>query len=110
MSPHGASTQPGNGKYANNTYTTSGAMTTLAFSIVLFVIIQAVFEYTRFYKQIHLKRLQKRFQEIGRVPPNPPSYVFGWLAAINKITENDVLRMVGLDAYMLLRYITICFK
>lgn len=85
-------------------------MTALGVSIVMFVLIQATFEYTRFYKQIHLKRMQKRFQEIGRVPPAPPNYVFGWLVATQQQSENDILRMVGLDAYMLLRYITICFK
>jgi hypothetical protein len=36
----------------------------------------------------------------------PPPVVFGWLYAIMKVSELDVLRMVGLDAYMLLRYIT----
>ena len=28
----------------------------------------------------------------------------------NQVTEMEVLRMVGLDAYMCLRYIHICFK
>jgi len=47
---------------------------------------------------------------VGRAPPNPKIAMFGWLAEIWKLSELDVLRMVGLDAYMLLRYQTICFK
>lgn len=76
----------------------------------MFIIIYSVFEGNRFYKQIYLKRSQLRFQEKDRVPPIPPEYIFGWAVSIYSITELDILRMVGLDGYMLLRYHTICFK
>lgn len=65
---------------------------------------------TRFYKQIFLKRLQRRFIVTGRVPENPPDSWFGWLRAINEVSEGDIMTMVGLDAYMYLRYIKICLK
>ena len=42
--------------------TVHGAITTLITSIVLFILIQACFEFNRYYKQIYLKRLQKRFE------------------------------------------------
>lgn len=46
----------------------------------------------------------------GRVPPNPPKHVFGWLLAILRVPELEVLNMVGLDGYMLLRYHSVCLK
>ena len=94
----------------NQHISTMGMITTLAINIGVFIAIQWVFEVNRFYKQIYLKRLQKRFEDIGRVPPIPPHHVFGWLKAIYAVSEMDVLRMVGLDAYMLLRYHVVCWK
>lgn len=35
---------------------------------------------------------------------------FGWLKSINEVSEGDIMTMVGLDAYMYLRYIKICIK
>lgn len=32
------------------------------------------------------------------------------LGTMHQVTEMDVLRMVGLDAYMLLRYHVVCYK
>lgn len=87
-----------------------GMITTLGISIGVFVVVQGVFETNRYFKQIYLKRLQKRFEDVGRVPPVPPSHVFGWLVAIYRVSEMDVLRMVGLDAYMCLRYHVVCYK
>ena len=94
----------------NQHISTMGMITTLLINIGVFVLVQWIFEVNRFYKQIYLKRLQKRFEEIGRVPPIPPHHVFGWLKALYDVSEMDVLRMVGLDAYMLLRYHVVCWK
>ena len=93
-----------------NDTTTNGMLTTLLISMLGFVVIQATFEYNRNYKQIYLKRLQKRFIHVGRVPPEPPKHVFGWLREIMKLSELDILRQVGLDGYMFLRFQTICYK
>lgn len=49
-------------KNPNQNITTKGAIATLITSIVIFFMVQAVFEYNRYYKQIYLKRLQKRFE------------------------------------------------
>ena len=47
----------------SNQQTTTESMTiTLLISFFAYVIIQTGFEYNRFYKQIYLKRLQRRFQ------------------------------------------------
>jgi Late exocytosis, associated with Golgi transport len=89
---------------------TRGMIYTLIINIVVFVCILIFFEVNRFYRQIFLKRYQKRFIEKGRVPPKPPNFVFGWLLAIMRVSEQDVLQMVGLDAYMLLRFQVVCLK
>ena len=98
-------------QYSHHPSTTIDSLiTTIILNIVLFAIWMFIFERYRTYKQIYIKRLQPRFEEIGRVPPEPPSSLFGWFFAINTINELDVLRMVGLDAYMLLRYHVVCYK
>ena len=83
---------------------------TLIINIIMFSMLLCFFEANRFYRQIFLKRFQKRFIDIGRVPPIPPKHMFGWLVAIFRVAELDVLHMVGLDGYMLLRYHTVCLK
>ncbi len=90
--------------------TTTSMLYTLGINLALFVFFLVFFETNRKYKQIYLKRYQARFIDIGQVPPQPPDYMFGWLVAIWRVPEVDVLHMVGLDAYMLLRYQVICIK
>jgi hypothetical protein len=87
-----------------------GMVETVIINFVMFVILMLVFESNRFYKQIYLKRLQNRFRVADRVPPYPSESTFGWFFEISKVSEAEVLRMVGLDAYMCLRYISICWK
>lgn len=89
---------------------TDGMLLTLYISLVLFVIMMLCWEIFRFMKQLYLKRMKKRFQKTDRVPPYPPRHFSGWLYAISKITEEELLLKVGLDAFMCLRYIVICFK
>jgi hypothetical protein len=89
---------------------TNGMIYTLIINIVMFTFLLCFFEANRFYRQIFLKRFQKRFIDIGRVPPIPPRHMFGWLVAIFRVAELEVLHMVGLDGYMLLRYHTVCLK
>ena len=46
----------------NQHLSTQGMLITLGINLVVFVVLVAVFEIHRFYKQIYLKRLQKRFE------------------------------------------------
>eukprot|EP01038_Epipyxis_sp_PR26KG_P006986 gene6986-9547_t len=94
----------------NNNLTAIGMVETLLINLGVFLAVMLVFEINRHYKQIYLKRLQRRFQISKRVPPVPPEFMGGWFFEINKYQETDILRMVGLDAYMCLRYIGICYK
>eukprot|EP01035_Chromulina_nebulosa_P020397 gene20397-26468_t len=90
--------------------TTRGMIYTLLINLVAICIIIAVFESNRSLKQIFQKRFQRRFVESGRIPPEPSPRIFGWLFEIMKVEEIEVLHMVGLDAYMLLRYHVLCLK
>jgi len=89
---------------------TDGMILTLIVNVGIFCCLLMFFEINRLYKQIFQKRLQKRFINTGRVPKEPPDNVGGWLTAIWKISEYEFLNMVGLDAYMLLRYHVLCIK
>ena len=46
----------------NHHLSTSGMLITLGINLGVFVALVGVFEVHRFYKQIYLKRLQKRFE------------------------------------------------
>ena len=61
--------------------TTTGLLTTLLVSFVAWIAIQSVFEFNRFYKQIYLKRLQRRFQV----------YFYNYLRKINESIANFCL-------------------
>lgn len=89
---------------------TDGMVLTLIVNVGIFCILLMFFEANRLYKQIFQKRLQKRFINTGRVPAEPPDHIFGWFTAIWKVPEYEFLNMVGLDAYMLLRYHVLCIK
>ena len=111
MSSDNNSKMASDSKYSHHPSTTMDSLvTTIILNLVLFGVWMFIFERYRTYKQIYIKRLQPRFEDISRVPPEPPKSLFGWFFAINAISELDVLRMVGLDAYMLLRYHVVCYK
>ena len=97
-------------QYSKLDLSTQGMLTTLFINMIVFVLILGFFEYNRYYRQIFLKRLQRRFIAAGRVPPNPPKIILGWLVRLMQVTELDVLHMVGLDGYMFLRFQAICLK
>ena len=84
---------------------------TLFINAVVFVALVLFFEVNRHMRSIYQKRLTKeKLVQSGRTPPAPPRYLFGWLMTLARISEDDLLHMVGLDGYMLLRYINICFR
>lgn len=77
-------------------------------SLSKYFFLAAFFEFCRGIQPIYLPRVTERFHD--RVPQLPNSCPLGWFQRINDISENDVLTMVGLDGYMLLRFIFICFR
>lgn len=90
---------------------TRGMLLTFLVNVVLFVLLMLFFEFNRHYKQIFLKRYQNKFIKTGRVPEKPPDHMFGWLVALWTVPEEpDFLNMVGLDAFVLLRFHVLCIK
>lgn len=95
---------------SNEHLSTDGTFWTLGLNLFFFGVFLLVFEANRFYPQIFLKRCVKKFTSTSRVPPRPPEWAFGWFWSLWQITEEEVLAMVGLDAFMLLRFHVICLK
>jgi hypothetical protein len=84
--------------------------TTLYGNVFIFGALMCAFEVTRLFKSIQLCRLKRRFIATGRVPPKPSPAPLGWLWEINKVSDEDFLSMVGMDAYMFMRYIVLCLR
>ena len=94
-----------------NSYQDSNSLiNTLSVNSIIFAVILVIFEIFRHIKIVFLKRLTKKFISTSRVPPLPPKHPFGWIVAIANVSDDELIRMVGLDAYMLLRYIIVCFR
>lgn len=85
-------------------------LNTLWINIVCGAALIIIFESCRGMKSIFLKRLNKKFLKLRRVPPQPSPYPLFWIRDILKISDEEVLRMIGLDGYMLLRYLKILFR
>lgn len=84
---------------------------TLWINVVVFASLMACFELNRHVKSIYLQRTQHpKYTKTERVPPIPPSYPFAWIVASLAVTEDQILEMVGLDGYMLIRYIHVCWR
>ena len=83
---------------------------TLTLNLVIFSVLVLFFEMNRNLPRLFLKRLRKSFEEEDRVAGKPPPHLFGWIRHIMALRNSDYLQMIGLDGYMLLRFITICFK
>lgn len=88
---------------------TNQLLNNLFLNILMAIVLMLIFEGSRHIKSIYMKRVTKdKFVKGGRVPEVPPSHIFGWLKTMYETTEEDILHMVGLDGYMLLRYIHVC--
>jgi hypothetical protein len=89
---------------------TQGLLNTLWINLILFAFLMTFFEVNRHMRSTYLKRVTKRFQRCNRVPPPPSTFPFAWVLTVMDVEEEDFLRMVGLDGYMLMRYINVCFR
>ena len=94
-------------------FETNQLLNTLGINILVGFLLVVAFEMNRKMKSIYMKRLtkDKLFKhKPPRTPEEPPETFLGWISTLNAVTEDDILRMVGLDGYMLIRYINICFR
>jgi hypothetical protein len=89
---------------------TDSLKNTVIINVIIFLLLITLFEINRHFKSIYFPRLQSKFIRAKRVPVEPAWYPFAWIVEIIKVTEEDLLRMVGLDAYMMIRYLSICFR
>ena len=102
-----------NGTAASNSIQkqrTEKAKNFILVGFIVMVVIVTLFEINRQKKWIYHRRLTKRLQAENRAPKPPHMYPFGWVVSVFSITDDEVLKMVGLDAYMFLRVQLLCFK
>lgn len=90
----------------------NGLVNTVSVTLIIFSVLIIIFEIVRVqYKKIYASRTcVKKLKAHKRVPPRLSKYPFVWMYDVINIPEQECLRMIGLDGYMLLRYINICFR
>jgi hypothetical protein len=93
-----------------NVSETQQLLNTLYINIIIFACLALLFEVLRHWKAIYMNRYKKKFIQENRVPSKPNSYPFGWVWTVMHVSHDDVLKMVGLDGYMLLRYLLACIR
>lgn len=91
-------------------YESSELASTLVISLLFMVLLYSLYEMNRHMRRLYLQRRSKKLIQKNLVPPTPPRYIFGWLVSIYNISDEELLRMCGLDSYMLLQYAKTCFK
>ncbi|CAM9963453.1 unnamed protein product, partial [Discosporangium mesarthrocarpum] len=85
----------------------SEVYTTLGLNAVIFVILVGLFEAKRSKRSVYAPRLERYSH---RVPPPPPSSLFGWIRLVLSLSGDETLRMAGMDAYCLLRFTKLCLR
>eukprot|EP00624_Nannochloropsis_granulata_P002962 evm.model.NODE_25078_length_8269_cov_19.407787.2 len=48
--------------------------------------------------------------DLAGMPPERPKFTLDWLKLLWSLNDDDILRFVGADALMFLRYLRVCFK
>lgn len=87
---------------------TSGIFSTLTIQAIIGFVFYVLFEIFRGQREIYAPRLRSK---TDRCPgEEPPRYPFGWVLHVWKITEEDTLRMVGMDGFVMLRFFKMCTK
>jgi hypothetical protein len=83
---------------------------TILSNVFIFVVFLIFFELNRHIRSIYLQRVVDKFRDSKRVPPVPPSYPLGWLVSTLKVDDEDLIKMIGLDGYVLVRYLKLCIR
>ena len=80
-------------------------------NLLVWFIITLVFEVCRPHlPRLYSPRRTRLLVAANRIPAQPSKYPFGWLWQVSQISEEELLQMVGLDAYMFMRFIKLCIK
>lgn len=91
-------------------YQSSQLGSTVVIALMFALLLYSLYEMNRHMRRLYLQRRTSKLIDANRVPPVPPRHVFGWLVAIYHVSDLELLRMCGLDSYMLLQYAKFCFK
>eukprot|EP01039_Chlorochromonas_danica_P003852 gene3852-4209_t len=88
---------------------TYSIFTTFALNFGIAIICILIFELLRNNKvDIYAPKLRKK--PIGNQLPKPNEGWFGWIIPVWNASDDDMLKFVGMDAYVLLRHFKMCFK
>ena len=88
----------------------SSIATTVYVNLFVIFMVMAVFELFRKINRLYLCRRTKERVRKGRVPKAPSGVPLSWFGMIFPVKDDDFLKMAGLDAYVLMRYIRACMK
>jgi len=79
-------------------------------NIVMFFLLMFFFEAFRRIQRIYLCRRTVGKVQKKRVPQSPVGMPGSWLSIIHPVSDDEFLRMAGLDAYMMMRFIKVCIR
>ena len=86
---------------------TSTVIATVSVNVVIGSVAYILFEYFRSSGCDDLYAPRTRIAK-ARTPPLPPSNWFAWITTTSAITDEETIRMIGLDAYVFLRFLRLC--
>lgn len=86
---------------------TSTVIATVSANIVFGIANYLLFEYLRYQKEIYFPRTRSH---PDRCPPLPSLGAFSWIFTVLSVSDRETLRMVGVDAYICLRFLKLCLK
>lgn len=86
---------------------TSSVFSVLAINGGIGIVALVLFEWWRNQVEVYAPRLRSANQSFPAKPLGGP---FGWLRSIWSVTDDEVLQVAGLDAYVFLRYLRLGLK
>jgi uncharacterized small protein (DUF1192 family) len=89
---------------------TSSVFATLGFGVVVFAIIFVAFEiFRRKFLDVYIPNVRKGAIKSEKV--QAPSPVVGsWILQIWKVSDDEIITIAGMDAYVYLRFLKMCFR
>lgn len=87
-------------------------VTSLLTNLIISIPLVLIFEVVRHIKPVYLSRSLRKFQKTSACHGfhYPSSYPFDWIVTTFKTSDENLLQLVGLDGYVLIRYIKICYR
>lgn len=87
---------------------TYSVFTTLGFNAVLGFVVMIIFEYFR-VRQLDIYTPNLRKDEKNEIPV-PTRRIFGWIGKLWRLSDDDMMHIAGLDAYVYLRFVKMMFR